>query len=185
MFTKHPYCGIIFPERQVKKVTELTKREKQILEYIQKSVTEKGYPPSVREIGEAVGLTSTSTVHSYLKRLEKKGCLRRGSSMPRAISIRPGVVSVPVLGKIAAGSPVPAVEYREDILTLPADLAGNGELFALRVRGNSMVDAGIFDGVNERIAGRPPKKSDYLPASRSVPVPACLQLRTGKYRPGK
>lgn len=127
-------------------MAELTKREEQILNYIQTFTREKGYPPTVREIGKAVGLNSTATVHAYLQRLEEKGSLRRGNSMPRAISVKPGVISVPVLGKIAAGSPVPAIEYREDILTLPADLAGSGELFALRVRGNSMVDAGILDG---------------------------------------
>lgn len=125
---------------------ELTKREEQILKYIQTFTEEKGYPPTVREIGKAVGLSSTATVHAYLHRLEQKGALRRGNSLPRAISVKPGVVSVPVLGKIAAGMPLPAVEYQQDILTLPADLAGNGELFALRVHGNSMIDAGIFDG---------------------------------------
>lgn len=127
---------------------ELTKREEQILNYIQTFTNEKGYPPTVREIGNAVGLSSTATVHAYLKRLEGKNVLHRGSSMPRAISVnaKPGVVSVPVLGKIAAGSPILAIENHEDVITLPVDLAGSGELFALRVRGNSMVDAGIFDG---------------------------------------
>lgn len=129
-------------------MAELTKRERQILDYIQKAVAEKGYPPSVREIGEAVGLTSTSTVHSYLIRLEKKGCLRRGSSMPRAITInkRPDILTIPILGQIVAGEPALASENQEDVIALPADLTGYGELFALRVRGNSMVDAGIFDG---------------------------------------
>jgi len=127
---------------------ELTKREQQILEYIQNAVAEKGYPPSVREIGGAVGLTSTSTVHSYLIRLEKKGVLRRGSSMPRAITIkkRPDILTIPVLGQIVAGEPALALENREGVIALSSDLTGNGEFFALRVRGNSMVDAGIFDG---------------------------------------
>ncbi|MCL6449652.1 MAG: transcriptional repressor LexA [Armatimonadetes bacterium] len=129
-------------------MAELTKREQQVLEYIQKAVAEKGYPPSVREIGEAVGLTSTSTVHSYLIRLEKKGCLRRGGSIPRAITInkRPDILTISILGQIVAGEPALASENQEDVIALPADLTGYGELFALRVRGNSMVDAGIFDG---------------------------------------
>jgi len=128
---------------------ELTKRERQILDCIRKFAEEKGYPPSVREIGKAVGLSSTSTVHAYLHRLEKKGVLRRNKSTPRAITVnvpRPDVVFVPVLGRIAAGSPVPAIENCEDVAALPADFAGSVELFALRVRGNSMVDVGIFDG---------------------------------------
>ena len=127
-------------------MSELTKREEQILNHIQIFTDEKGYPPTVREIGKAVGLSSTATVHAYLQRLEKKGTLRRGSSIPRAISMKTGTVTVPVLGKISAGSPVTAVEYQEDILTLPTEFASSGELFALRVRGNSMIDAGIFDG---------------------------------------
>ncbi|MEW6275791.1 MAG: transcriptional repressor LexA [Bacillota bacterium] len=131
-------------------MSELTEREQQILEYIQKAIAEKGYPPSVREIGKAVGLSSTSTVHAYLNRLEKKGCLRRDSSMPRAIAInkqKPDVVvAVPLLGRIAAGTPILAVENHEDIIALPVDLTGYGDFFALRVHGNSMVDAGILDG---------------------------------------
>jgi repressor LexA len=129
---------------------ELTKREAQILEYIKGHIREKGYPPAVREIGRAVGLSSTSTVHAYLRRLEQKGYLRRDPTLPRALVVAEGaeeqLVSVPLLGRVAAGVPVMAEENWEDVLRLPASFLGSGEFFALRVRGDSMVGAGVLEG---------------------------------------
>jgi SOS-response transcriptional repressor, LexA len=133
---------------------ELTPREKQVLEMIKNALRTKGYPPSVREIGQAVGLSSTSTVHSYLRRLEKKGMLSRDPSKPRALEVlhakelfpHPEIKVLPVLGRVAAGMPLLAIENQEGTLPLPADLTGHGEFFILRVRGDSMVEASILDG---------------------------------------
>ncbi len=133
---------------------ELTSREKQILDMIKNALRTKGYPPSVREIGQAVGLSSTSTVHSYLRRLEKKGMLSRDPSKPRALEVlrakelfpHPEIKVLPVLGRVAAGMPLLAVENQEGTLPLPEELTGHGEFFILRVRGDSMVEAGIIDG---------------------------------------
>ncbi len=131
----------------------LTTRQQRILDYIQKTRDQRGYPPTVREIGEAVGLTSSSSVHSQLSALERKGYLRRDPTKPRAIEVhgssveaRPDAVSVPLLGRIAAGTPLLAVEHVEDHLALPKGLVPDGELFALRVAGDSMIGAGILDG---------------------------------------
>ena len=135
----------------------LTNRQQQILDFIEVQMRERGYPPSVREIGEAVGLTSPSTVHSHLATLQKLGFLRRDPSKPRAIEVRydpnSGAVMdrrpvrhVPLVGDVAAGTDVLAQENVEEIYPLPADLTGDGELFMLRVRGESMIDAGILDG---------------------------------------
>ncbi|WP_027717262.1 transcriptional repressor LexA [Desulfovirgula thermocuniculi] len=129
----------------------LTPREKQILEIIKESVLSRGYPPSVREIGQATGLSSSSTVHSYLKRLEQKGFLQRDPTKPRALKLaareNPAPVKlVPVLGRVAAGEPVLAVENYEDAFPLPVSFTGEGEFFMLKVRGDSMIEAGILDG---------------------------------------
>jgi len=135
----------------------LTKRQQQILDMIEAHMTERGYPPSVREIGEAVGLTSPSSVHSQLNSLQRLGYLRRDPTKPRAIEVRydPNsgasmerrpVRHVPLVGDVAAGTDVLAEENVEEILPLPADFCGDGELFMLRVRGESMIDAGILDG---------------------------------------
>ena len=129
---------------------ELTPRQRRILDFIQRTVRERGYPPTVREIGEAVGLTSSSSVHAQLENLGRLGLLRRDPAKPRAIEVagaRPArAVEVPVVGRIAAGAPVLADENVEDHLPVPEALAGSGELFALRVQGDSMVEAGILDG---------------------------------------
>jgi repressor LexA len=136
---------------------ELTDRQRQVLEFIDTEVQRRGYPPSVREIGEAVGLSSPSTVHAHLAALQDKGYLRRDPTKPRAIEIalepstgtaieRGRVRHVPLVGDVAAGTGVLAAEHVEEVLPLPADLTGEGELFMLRVRGDSMIDAGIFDG---------------------------------------
>ena len=129
----------------------------------------RGYPPSVREIGEAVGLSSPSTVHAHLAALQDKGYLRRDPTKPRAIEVslepttgaaveRRPVRHVPLVGDVAAGTGVLAAEHVEELLPIPADFTGDGELFMLRVRGDSMIDAGIFDGdfVVVRAAARPP-----------------------------
>ncbi|HEV8571719.1 MAG TPA: transcriptional repressor LexA [Actinomycetota bacterium] len=129
---------------------DLTPRQRRILDYIQRTVRERGYPPTVREIGEAVGLTSSSSVHAQLENLGRKGLLRKDPAKPRAIEVagvRPSTaVEVPVLGRIAAGAPVLAEENVETHVAVAEELAGSGELFALRVQGDSMVEAGILDG---------------------------------------
>ena len=128
-----------------------------MLEIIEYHMRERGYLLSVREIGEAVGLTSPSTVHAHLAALQKRGYLRRDPTKPRAIEVRwdPNsdavvdrrpVKHVPLVGDVAAGTDVLAQENVEEVLPLPADFTGDGDLFMLRVRGDSMVDAGILDG---------------------------------------
>lgn len=135
----------------------LTDRQRQILDVIDAQMTERGYPPSVREIGEAVGLTSPSTVHSHLSTLQKRGYLRRDPTKPRAIEVRYDASSgaaverrpvrhVPLVGEVAAGTDVLAEENVSESIPMPADMTGDGELFMVTVRGDSMVDAGILDG---------------------------------------
>src|SRR5215216_6396143 len=135
----------------------LTARQRQILDVIEVNMRERGYPPSVREIGEAVGLTSPSTVHAHLATLQRLGYLRRDPTKPRAIEVRfdPSsgaavdrrpVRHVPLVGDVAAGTDVLAQQNIEEVLPVPADFTGEGELFMLRVRGDSMIDAGILDG---------------------------------------
>jgi repressor LexA len=149
----------------------LTQRQRRILEVIRDAVDRQGYPPSVREIGQAVGLTSTSSVAHQLTTLERKGYIRRDPNRPRAVDVRPpdsGAASrmpatrpvddeaerfarpeatyVPVVGRIAAGGPVLAEQYVEDVFPLPRELVGEGTLFLLRVVGDSMIDAAIADG---------------------------------------
>ncbi|MCP8969097.1 transcriptional repressor LexA [Ectobacillus ponti] len=135
---------------------KLTKRQQDILSFIKQKVQEKGYPPSVREIGEAVGLASSSTVHGHLSRLEEKGYIRRDPTKPRAIEIldeelyataKHPVVHVPIVGKVTAGPPITAVENVEDLFPLPASLVPSSDhVFMLRVSGDSMIEAGILDG---------------------------------------
>jgi repressor LexA len=131
---------------------ELTLRQQKILQVISDAVASHGYPPSIREIGDAVGLTSTSSVHSQLYQLEKKGFIRRDPTKPRAIEVtggdrRPATARVPLMsGQIAAGAPILAEDNIEEYVPLPRDLVGQGELFMLRVRGDSMKDVSILDG---------------------------------------
>ena len=129
---------------------ELTRRQKMILETIQRSVSQRGYPPSVREIGEAVGLTSSSSVHAQLANLERRGLLTKDPTKPRAMALsdasRAEGVVVPLVGRIAAGTPVLADQNVEDHLVVPMGYAGEAEHFALSVTGDSMVEAGILDG---------------------------------------
>jgi repressor LexA len=138
-------------------MTDLTPRQRQVLEFVDSEVRRRGYPPSVREIGEAVGLSSSSTVHAHLAALQDKGYLMRDPTKPRAIEVRFDVESgaaverrpvrhVPLVGDVAAGTGVLAVENVEETLPLPEDFTGDGQLFMVRVRGDSMIDAGIFDG---------------------------------------
>jgi repressor LexA len=135
----------------------LTPRQREVLEIIEKHMVDRGYPPSVREIGEAVGLTSPSTVHAHLNALQRHGYLRRDPTKPRAIEVRwdPNsdaaitrrpVRHVPLVGDVAAGTDVLAQENVEEVLPLPVDFTGEGDLFMLRVRGESMIEAGILDG---------------------------------------
>ncbi len=136
---------------------QLTARQRQILDVIEQSMRDRGYPPSVREIGEAVGLTSPSTVHNHLARLQRAGFLRRDPTKPRAIEVRwdpnSGAVferrpsrHVPLVGDVAAGTDVLAQENVEELFPLPIDFTGDGDLFMLRVRGDSMVGSAILDG---------------------------------------
>ncbi len=132
---------------------DLSEKQLQILDYMKSEVREKGYPPSVREICEAVGLKSTSTVHGHLARLEKKGLIRRDPTKPRAIEIldetfdlpKREMVNVPIVGTITAGVPILAVENIEDTFPIPIDYVHNDTVFMLKVRGESMIEAGIFD----------------------------------------
>jgi repressor LexA len=136
---------------------QLTARQRGILDVIETCMRERGYPPSVREIGESVGLTSPSTVHSHLASLERMGYLRRDPTKPRALEVRfdPSsgaaierrpVRHVPLVGDVAAGTDVLAQENVEELFPLPEDFTGTGDLFMLRVRGDSMIGVGIMDG---------------------------------------
>lgn len=146
-------------------MNKLSKRQAEILTYIKDEVKVKGYPPSVREIAEAVGLASSSTVHGHLERLEQKGYIRRDPTKPRAIEIlgetdstvneshtsyneiHTDIMNIPVIGKVTAGVPITAVENVEDYFPLPTSIApGNEQVFMLRVEGDSMINAGILDG---------------------------------------
>ena len=135
----------------------ITARQREILEFIESQSRDRGYPPSVREIGEAVGLTSPSTVHSHLNTLSRLGYLRRDPTKPRAIEVRwdsnSGAIiekrpvrHVPLVGDVAAGTDVLAQENVEELLPVPLDFTGEGDLFMLRVRGDSMIELGILDG---------------------------------------
>ena len=130
----------------------LTKRQSEIFEYIKTQIDKTGYPPTVREIGQAIGLHSPSTVHAHLAKLENSGVLRRDPSKPRAIEILVGKAkrvmrpSVPLVGQVAAGTPILAEENIEDQFEIPAVIGADGGDYALRVRGDSMIDAGILEG---------------------------------------
>jgi repressor LexA len=138
-------------------MSKLSNRQQAIIDFIRKEVRDKGYPPSVREIGEAVGLASSSTVHGHLARLEKKGLIRRDPTKPRAIELltdgdryqedfEESVVRVPVIGKVTAGQPITAVEHVEDYFPLPEHIVTSDKVYMLRVSGDSMIEAGILDG---------------------------------------
>jgi len=167
-FEVNPVIEQMFRERMFDRIIErlyaipmtgsqLTARQRQILDVIEINMRDRGYPPSVREIGEAVGLTSPSTVHSHLASLERMGFLRRDATKPRAMEVRfdpnSGVAMerrpvrhIPLVGDVAAGTDVLAQENVEELLPMPVDFTGDGDLFMLRVRGDSMIEAGILDG---------------------------------------
>jgi repressor LexA len=136
----------------------LTERQQQVLDYIRETVATRGYPPSVREIGDAVGLSSPSSVHANLNSLVKAGAIRKDPSKPRALvvvdqdvtkkstTISDRLRDVPLLGRVAAGTPILAAEHVEEVLPLPVDLVGNDPVFLVEVKGDSMIGAGIFEG---------------------------------------
>ncbi|MBO5176125.1 MAG: transcriptional repressor LexA [Lachnospiraceae bacterium] len=133
---------------------KITSKQKEILEFMKNEILSKGYPPAVREICEAVNLKSTSSVHSHLETLEKNGYIRRDPAKPRAIEIvddnfnltRREIVNVPIVGTVTAGQPILAVENIESYFPIPMDYMPNQETFMLKVKGESMINAGIFDG---------------------------------------
>ena len=143
---------------------ETSRKEKAILKFIEEQVIENGYPPSVREIGKAIGLSSTATVHAYLAKLEKQGFIKKEDKKGRTLKVIKGtdgqplkresknfyaqreMVDVPVIGRITAGQPILAVENVTDTFPIPIDFVGNSESFMLTVRGESMIEAGILDG---------------------------------------
>ena len=133
---------------------KISAKQQQILDYIKDEILKKGYPPTVREIGETVNLKSTSSVHSHLETLEKNGYIKRDPTKPRAIEIcddsfqivRTEMVSLPVIGNVAAGEPILAEQNIEDYFPVPADMVPKGESFILKVRGDSMINVGIFSG---------------------------------------
>lgn len=135
---------------------KISDKQREILEYIKKEILNKGYPPAVREICEAVDLKSTSSVHSHLETLEKNGYIRRDPTKPRAIEIiddnfnltRREVVNVPIIGRVAAGQPILAVENIDSYFPIPAEFMPKEESFMLRVKGESMINIGILDGDN-------------------------------------
>lgn len=139
---------------------KITNKQKQILEYLKQQIMDKGYPPSVREICEAVNLKSTSSVHAHLSTLEKNGYIRKDATKPRAIEIiddgfnvkRRGmqtqVVNVPIIGTVTAGQPILAVENVEGYFPIPSNMISNSDIFMLKVKGESMINAGIFNGDN-------------------------------------
>jgi len=133
---------------------KITDKQREILEYIKDTILAKGYPPAVREICEAVHLKSTSSVHSHLETLEKNGFIRRDPTKPRTIEIldddfaltRREMVQVPIIGTVAAGAPILAEENIEDYMPIPVEMLPNKEVFMLKVKGDSMIEAGIFNG---------------------------------------
>ena len=133
---------------------KISTKQREILEYIKQEILNKGYPPAVREICEAVGLKSTSSVHSHLETLEKNGYIRRDPTKPRAIEIcddsfqlvRNEMTSIPIIGTVAAGQPILAAENIEGYFPVPVDMVPNAETFILKVKGDSMINAGIFSG---------------------------------------
>ena len=142
---------------------KITDKQREILEYIKEMILKKGYPPAVREICEAVHLKSTSSVHSHLESLEKNGYIRRDPTKPRTIEIldddfaltRRELVNVPVIGTVAAGAPILAEQNIEDYLPIPAEILPNKEVFMLKVKGNSMIEAGIYNGDKVIVAKQP------------------------------
>ena len=149
---------------------KISAKQKEILEYIKGEILSKGYPPAVREICEAVDLKSTSSVHSHLETLEKNGYIRRDPTKPRAIEIldddfnltRREVVNVPIVGHVAAGEPILATENIENYFPIPVEYMPNEETFMLKVKGESMINAGIFNGDNVLVKKQPNAENGYI-----------------------
>ncbi|HVM28495.1 MAG TPA: transcriptional repressor LexA [Mycobacteriales bacterium] len=178
----------------------LTPRQRKVLEVIRESVERRGYPPTIREIGTAVGLTSTSSVSHQLQTLQKKGFLRRDPSRPRAVDVRlpeempegsdeaaaraarPQPTYVPVVGRIAAGGPVLAEQAIEDVFPLPRELVGSGTLFMLKVVGDSMIDAAIADGDWVVVRQQPSAENGDIVAAM---IDGEATVKTYKRRDGK
>jgi len=200
------------PYDQSMDAKRLTYRQRQILTFIESQARDRGYPPSVREIGEEVGLTSPSTVHTHLNTLVKAGYLRRDPSKPRAIEVlwdpnsgvameRRPMRHVPLIGDVAAGTDVLAQENIEELLPMPVDFTGDGDLFMLRVRGDSMVELGILDGdfviavqqktavkgdiVVTGIPGNEATVKTYVPGDGTITLmPANASLQPMVFEPG-
>jgi repressor LexA len=153
----------------------LTDRQQQVLDFIRETVDTRGYPPSVREIGDAVGLSSPSTVHSHLNSLVEAGAIKKDPSKPRAIMVMesaPAAVvedrrmrDIPLLGRIAAGTPILAAEQVEEVMPLPTELVGEGPVFLLEVKGDSMIDAGIHEGDLVAIHSQPDARDGEIVAA--------------------
>ena len=153
----------------------LTERQQQVLDYIKETVEVRGYPPSVREIGEAVGLSSPSTVHSHLNSLVEAGAIRKDPSKPRAIMVIDKTPSrssddrrtrdVPLLGRVAAGTPILAAEQVAEVMPLPTELVGDGPVFLLEVKGDSMIDAGIHEGDLVAVNSQPDARDGEIVAA--------------------
>ena len=151
---------VLYREESDMSRSTITQKQQEILEYIKESILSRGYPPAVREICEAVHLRSTSSVHAHLETLEKKGYIRKDPSKPRTIEIvddtfnlpRREISHVPMIGRVVAGEPILAEQNISDYFPFPADLLPNQETFMLKVRGDSMINVGIFDGDNLLVA---------------------------------
>ena len=171
---------------------ELTEKQRQILEYIKTEILKRGYPPSVREICTAVHLKSTSSVHAHLSALEEKGFIRRDPTKPRAIEIiddeyalsRREMVNIPIIGTVTAGTPILAHENIDDYFPLPVEFLPNAELFMLKVRGDSMINAGIFSGDTVIVEKRSTAKNGDIVVALiedSATVKTCYK-ENGHYR---
>lgn len=173
----------------------LTERQQQVLDYIKKTVEERGYPPAVREIGDAVGLSSPSSVHAQLNSLVEAGMIKKDPSKPRAIMVTDGtpataapaddrrIRDVPVLGRIAAGTPILAAEHIDEVMALPTELVGDGPVFLLEVKGDSMINAGIHEGDLVAIHKQPDARDGEIVAALVDGEEATvkrLQRRDGK-----
>jgi repressor LexA len=153
----------------------LTERQQQVLEYIRTTVEQRGYPPSVREIGDAVGLSSPSSVHAQLNSLVQAGMIKKDPSKPRAIVVvgespAPAAADrrmrdIPLLGRIAAGTPILAAEHIDEFMPLPTELVGDGPVFLLEVKGDSMIDAGIHEGDLVAIHKQPDARNGEIVAA--------------------
>jgi repressor LexA len=155
-------------------MSDITARQNRILAFIAETVRDRGYPPTVREIGEAVGLTSSSSVHAQLANLERKGLLHKDATKPRAMSLaepRAAAVTVPIVGRIAAGAPTLATENVDEYIAVPQGFADDREHFALHVKGDSMIGAGILDG-DVVVVRSQPDASDGDIVAAILPGPA-------------